>query len=147
MVPVLSMPLTASAEKAFRRVLAAVGEPWRLARTGRPPTHSPKDYALALFVRSFYGWSYRTAAAVLKIPKTCLHWAFKRLKNAWVEALVEKTANALRSLYAVKCAIVDSTGVSLRNAGFKRRFQRRPYLKLHAITEYAPWAHRVWFTT
>ncbi len=78
-------------------------------------------------------------------PKTCLHWASKRLQSAWVQALIEKSARHLRSLFTVKCAILDSTGASLRSFGFKRRFQRKPYWKLHALAEYAPWAHRIWF--
>ena len=102
-------------------------------------------YALALFVRSFYGFSYRTAAAILKIPKSCLQWAFCKLQSAWVSALVERAAENLRSAYKVKCAILDSTGIVLRAFGYKRRFQRRPYWKLHAIAEHAPWAHKIWF--
>ncbi|MFH1751102.1 MAG: hypothetical protein ABH863_05465, partial [Candidatus Micrarchaeota archaeon] len=84
------MPLEPQIEKTFRRILAAVGEPWRLAKRGRKPKRSPKEYALALFARSFYGFSYRTAAAVLKIPKSCLQWAFCKLKSAWIAALVER---------------------------------------------------------
>mgnify|MGYP001557791983 FL=1 len=126
-------------------MLAAVGEPWRLARTGRPPLRRPKEYALALFCRSFWGWTFREAGCVLKIPKTCLHWASKRLQAAWVKALIQRTAERLRSLYTAKCAILDSTGVSLHGAGFKRRFERRKHFKLHGFVEYSPWAHRIWF--
>lgn len=140
------MPLPKGVEKAFHRVYMAVGEPWRLANTGRPPKRRPEDYALALFCRSFWGWTFREAEAILKIPKTCLHWASKRLRLAWVRALVERTALILREKFAVKCRIVDSTGVSLSSNGFKRRFQRRAYWKLHALVDYAPWAHRIWFS-
>jgi len=140
-----NLPLEPQVEKAFRRMLAAIGEPWRLAKTGRPPKRRPREYALALFCRAFWGWPFREAACILKIPKTCLHWASKRLQSAWVQALIEKSARRLRSLFAVKCAILDSTGASLRSFGFKRRFQRRPHWKLHALAEYAPWAHRIWF--
>ncbi|PIT85386.1 hypothetical protein COU36_03570 [Candidatus Micrarchaeota archaeon CG10_big_fil_rev_8_21_14_0_10_59_7] len=144
--PVLGIPLEPRVVKAFRRVYAAVGEPWRLAKTGRPPKRRPDEYALALFSKAFWGWTFREAACVLKIPKTCLHWASKRLALAWVRALVEHAALVLRQQFKVKCRIVDSTGASLRATGFKRRFQRRPYWKLHGIVDYAPWAHRIWFS-
>jgi hypothetical protein len=145
-VPVLGIPLDDRVVKAFRRVYAAVGEPWRLAKTGRPPKRRPDEYALALFARSFWGWTFREAACILKVPKTCLHWASKRLALAWVRALVERTALDLREKFVVKCRIADSTGVSVHSSGFKRRFQRRAYWKLHAIVDYAPWAHKLWFS-
>jgi len=141
---VLVLPLEAKVEKAFRRVLATLGGPWRPARRGRPPLRTSKDYALALFVRAFYGWSYREAQAVLRVPRSCLNWAFKRLRVAWVRALIARTAQRLRKQFAVTCGILDSTGVSLSSSGAKRLFYR-PYWKLHALVEYAPWAHRVWF--
>ena len=140
-----SLPLEPQVEKAFRRLLAAIGEPWRLAKTGRPPKRRPMEYALALFCRAFWKWSFREAQCILKIPKTCLHWASKRLQSSWVCALVERAAQTLRSTYKVKSAILDSTGIVLRAFGYKRRFQRRPYWKLHAIAEHAPWAHKIWF--
>ena len=147
MLPVLELPVPKQVEKVFRRVLAAVGEPWRLAKTGRPPKRRPREYALALFVRSFWGWTFREAECVLRVPKSCLHWAAKRLKTAWVLALVERTAENLRKAFKVKCVILDSTGVSVRSAGYKRRAKRRQFWKLHGITEYAPWAHRTWFAS
>ena len=139
------LPVEAGVEKIFRRVFAAVGGPWKRARRGRKPLREPCEYARALFVRSFYGWSYRTAAAVLRVPRSCLHWAFKRLQAAWVNALVEHTAAALRRSNAVECAILDSTGVSLQPAGCKRNGLPRPVWKLHALVEYAPQAHKLWF--
>ena len=142
---VLNLPLEPQIEKTFRRLLAAIGEPWKPAKTGRPPKRRPREYALALFCRAFWKWSFREAECILKIPKTCLQWASRRLQSAWVSALIERTAERLRSACKVKCAILDSTGVSVRGFGFKRRFQRRPYWKLHAIAEYAPRAHKIWF--
>ncbi len=145
MQPVLELPLPQGAEKAFRRVLAIVGEPWRRAKTGRPPKRTPRDYALALFARAYWSWTLREAECVLRIPKSCLHWASKRLTLAWVQALVASTAQRLRRQFRVKCVILDSTGVSLRSNGFKRRARRRAHWKLHVIAEHAPWAHRTWF--
>ena len=146
MVSVLNNPLPVPALKAFRRVLAAVGEPWRLARRGRPPKRKPRAYALALFVKAYWGWALREAECVLRIPKSSLHWASKRLRDAWVRALVARTAARLRREHAAACSILDSTGVSWSPLGCKRRFERRPYGQLHAMVEYAPKAHAVWFS-
>jgi hypothetical protein len=142
---VLELPLPPGAEKAFRRTLAVVGEPWKTKKRGRRPERTPREYALALFVKAFYGWSLRTAEAALGIPRSCLHWASKRLTLAWVRSLVERVAAVLRKQYAVKCAIVDSTGVSLTSPGCKRAGLHRAYWKLHAVVEYAPRAHKIWF--
>ncbi len=142
---VFDLPLEAKVEKAFRRVLAAVGEPWRLAKRGRPPLRRPHEYAKALFCKAFWGWPLREAACIIRIPKSTLHWASKRLSAAWVLALVYKTADCLRRQYAVKAGILDSTGVSLQPRGCKRAGVWRPYYKLHALAEYAPRAHKVWF--
>ncbi len=145
MLAAFGMPLPVNVEKAFGRVLAAVGEPWRLAKRGRPSKRRPKEYALALFCRAFWGWSFRELECVLRIPKMCSHWASKRLSAAWVLALVYKTADCLRRQYAVKAGILDSTGVSLQPSGCKRKGFYKPYWKLHALAEYAPRAHKVWF--
>ena len=49
-------------EKAFLRVLKAVGEPWKLSRRGRKPLRSPRQYALALFAKAFYGSTCNNAS-------------------------------------------------------------------------------------
>lgn len=89
MHPVLEIPLNAKVEKTFHRLIAVIGEPWKTLKRGRPPERQPFDYALALFAKAFYNWSYHTAEAILEIPKSCLQWAFTKLSNAWVQALVK----------------------------------------------------------
>ena len=145
MMPVLSKPFEKAVEKAFGRLLAVIGPPWTQAKRGRPPKYRPEDYAWALFARGFYGWSYRTTSAVLKIPRSCLNWAFQKLKTGWIENLIFITAERLRKQFNPDCAIADSTGVSLRAFGFKRAGENRPYLKLHALEEYSRKAHAIWF--
>jgi hypothetical protein len=105
----------------------------------------PIEYAIALFCRAFYGWSYREAAAILDIPKSMLHWAFQRLPLEWVRAMIARTAARLRREHETACSIIDSTGVSWQPSGCKRHFERRPYGQLHALVEYSPKAHAVWF--
>jgi len=142
---VLVFPVSKQVEKAFRRVLAAVGEPWRLAKRGRKPKRSPKDYSLALFARSFYGFSYRTASAILGIPKSCLHWAFQRLQQPWVQALVTNTCSRLERELQSDSQVLGSTGVSLSANGFKRKALCDSFLKLHALTAYSRKHRAIWF--
>lgn len=147
MTAVFRLPLAAKVEKAFGRIYAAAGAPWRRSRRGRPPQRRPAEYALALFCKAFYGFSYRTAEAVLGIPRACLHWASRKLALAWIRALVERAAACLRKQFQVTAGILDSTGVSLQPRGCKRAGVYRPYWKLHGLVEYAPRAHRVWFAS
>lgn len=62
-----------------------------------------------------------------------------------MQNLISSTAERLRREFKPDCAILDSTGVSVRAFGFKRAGEYRPYLKLHALEEYSKNAHAVWF--
>jgi len=65
--------------------------------------------------------TYRAAEELLGIPKTCLHWAFQRLEQAWVRALIKRTSWRLERELESDSQALDSTGVSLSANGFKRK--------------------------
>jgi len=137
------IPLSDNVFMSFRRALRATGLPWKRSKRGRPPDHSSKKFAWALFVRAFYGWSYRVTEAVMSIPRSCLHWAFMRAPMAWIKRLTTLTVVFLRQKKQAVCGIMDSTGVGVSAPGFKRKGLRRPYWKMHALVEYCPGF--VWF--
>ena len=140
----IGYPLEKGVVKAFRRFLGQVGDPWRLAGFGRPPKRRPSEYAFALFVKVARDLSYRTAECLLGIPRSSLHWAFKRLPLAWLRQLLVCSAALLRKLVKPKCGILDSTGVSLTGFGCTRRSEWKDFWKLHVLAEYAPQASAVW---
>lgn len=134
----IKYPLDKKILKTFYRFVGRVGNPWTIAGFGRPPKRQPKEYGLTLFVKGFYGWSYRVASAVLGIPRSSLHWAFKRLKKEWLQSLLRFSSVWLRGSLKPVAGILDSTGISLTSFGFTRKTIHKNHWKLHCFVEYTP---------